>query len=918
MTTPNDPATGLPLTPGHVDFLTRQAITVETLRSAGVYSITDAADLPEAHAPWGDQAVPSIAFPWRTPAGQEFIQLRPDSPIPIDGEKSPRKYLWPKGQSSAITVVREDGTDRVLFVEGTKQSLAAASYVDSGSVYGIAGCRSWSTDGVPLADLEVVEDKDVYLIFDADVTSNPDVYDAAVKFTLALKQEGARSVSYAILAAGGKAGLDDVLGSKAEGKRAKFLARVIEQAVRKLPARPKAKGTGPKALPGSDDRPMIVVNEDRLAVIDGITATLARRWSGTELFNFGEVLAWRRGHEMVPVERDRFNDLVAQAAITGTMDSKGNFVAAWPDAGSMTATLSRAERFPRLRHITRTPFVRPDGSVCQSAGYDEATQTYLVLGPELEGIQVPDDPTPDEIMSAVKLLRVEWLGDLMAAMESPADEANLLATMLTPFVRGMVPLSPLAVVNGLQMGVGKNLTADLISILTTGVPAQPLPYSREDDENRKVITAAFRSGRTLFVFDEAHVIEGAALARAITSMTYTDRVLGVSTNAEFPNAVTWMALGNNVAINGDMSRRAYIIRMAPKVANPQDRSADEFRHPDIKGWTVEHRAELVQAALTLVRAWFAAGQPQNAAGRRMGSFEQWGGMLGGILDVAGVPDFLGNLLEWRSETDYERAYWTQHLVWLFSIFGDAEFTVAEVVKAMGKGAPGTVEHPPKLSDHSAPDYRRQLGQAYGRQRDKVSDGYQLVRVSQSASHGNRWAVRVLPGTDTTPDLGFSPDGPDHDTGSPSDDADTPRDDTTPGLGERENGGDGGGSGGSPHLHVMEKTPSGGDPRVHVISGAGQVPTPPTPQIPHEDHAMPASAQVDPSVITDRYVWSLPRPPSAWSDARGESPGQVLCGLVSGVQDTPECPDCDGPKELVPPGNFWFACPRCTPGTFQRV
>lgn len=33
--------------------------------------------------------------------------------------------------------------------------------------------------------------------------------------------------------------------------------------------------------------------------------------------------------------------------------------------------------------------------------------------------------------------------------------------------------------------------------------------------------------------------------------------------------------------------------------------------------------------------------------------------------------------------------------------------------------------------------------------------------------------------------------------------------------------------------------------------------------------------------------------------------------------TPECPDCDGPEELVPDTYFWHACRNCHPGTFTR-
>ncbi len=54
-----------------------------------------------------------------------------------------------------------------------------------------------------------------------------------------------------------------------------------------------------------------------------------------------------------------------------------------------------------------------------------------------------------------------------------ADRANLLGLIVTPFIRGLVPLVPLAVVDGLQPGVGKNLLAECISLLITGRQRRP-------------------------------------------------------------------------------------------------------------------------------------------------------------------------------------------------------------------------------------------------------------------------------------------------------------------------------------------------------------------------------------------------------------------------------------------------------------
>ena len=226
----------------------------------------------------------------------------------------------------------------------------------------------------------------------------------------------------------------------------------------------------------------------------------------------------------------------------------------------------------------------------------------------MDRLDIPDQPSAEEAAAAARFLLDEWLGDM--PFRDQASRASALALVLTPFIRGLVPLVPLAVVSGLQPGVGKGLFGDCVSILVTGQAQVPLPYVTDDeDEIRKQITAAFRQGTDLFCFDEAHDIKGAALCRALTSITYTDRILGVSKMAEFPNQVTWMSLGNQVSVNADMNRRAHWIELHPDCPDPQDRPESAFAHPDLRTWTTAYRPELVTAALVVIRAWFAAGQP---------------------------------------------------------------------------------------------------------------------------------------------------------------------------------------------------------------------------------------------------------------------------------------------------------------------
>jgi putative DNA primase/helicase len=229
----------LPLTPEHADFLAEHAVLPEIADLFGVFSVTQISDLPEGFEWAADRAVPAIAFPWYTPGGVEAIQLKPDTPVQVDGEKRPRKYLQAKGVGSLLGEMREDtGSDLVLIVEGTKQALATVGYTDSGSVYAVAGCRNWSVDGIPVTDLGVVEGKRVIVAFDADIETNRDVWVAAERFTVALKAEGATEVSYLIVPGGAKTSLDDVLGARAHEKRAPYLSRLLEMAQPKLPPRP--------------------------------------------------------------------------------------------------------------------------------------------------------------------------------------------------------------------------------------------------------------------------------------------------------------------------------------------------------------------------------------------------------------------------------------------------------------------------------------------------------------------------------------------------------------------------------------------------------------------------------------------------------------------------------------------------------
>lgn len=887
----------LPLDEGHASVLEEAAITPATAARVGVRTAATAADLPEDLAYLADRpdVFPALLFPWREPDGTLRTQIKPASPV-LNGDGKYAKYLFGKGNHAQLTAVLVDpDATRVMIVEGSKQSLAAASYAPSRtSVYGVLGCRGWSKDGVPTPHLSVVEDREVYICLDADAATNLDVYTAALALADACRFQGASRVAFVRLPAGKKAGLDDVLGAQTPDRRAGMVLRLLEQAAKKpSDAKPKPKkavreqAEGPEGETG--DRPTVPVNGDRHLVVNDLTRALAQRWDGVRLFNFGGALSRVEGHEVTPLERGEFLDTLAGTVRmvnqSETAEGEIKMTSAWPDANTIQAVASRGRLFTPLKQVARAPFVRVDGTVVTDNGYDPASQILLAMPEDLE-VSVADDPSAEGVAAAVKYLLDDWLADF--PFPSPADRANVLALILTPLVRDLMPLVPVAVVNGLQMGVGKNKLANCISLVATGELAVPLGYNRDEEEQRKVMTSVFRTGQSFMVWDECHHLEGAHLARAITSPTYTDRVLGGSVLVAFPNRATWMTLGNGVRVEGDMVRRVYQIRMKTDLPNPQDRPESSFRHPDIEGWTRDNRGLILSALLTLVRAWHAAGRPGPEGGASFGSFEQWEKVVGGILQVAGVDGFLGNMREFRSDSDYSVALWEAHLSGLADHFADREFTTRDVKTWLDRHA-DTAEAPPGLADTSGPGFTRELGMAYQRQRDRWYGGHRLVRAD-GTGHGKvaKWsvaAVAPVEGVKAVPPV-VPPVKPASDLGVEG----------VEGL-----------RGPSPSSYARDNEPFVMGSHVtteddtHVISYVGGWAPPPVPPVPPR----------------------VPRPRAA-VEAREVNPfmtypNPLEAALASAFQPTDTelaCPECDTPRLPVPPSGIGYACPRCQEPMFR--
>jgi hypothetical protein len=299
-----------------------------------------------------------------------------------------------------------------------------------------------------------------------------------------------------------------------------------------------------------------------------------------------------------------------------------------------------------LEGIVDCPMLRPDGSVITEPGYDPATG--VIYTPSQNYPAVPEKPSLADARAAISLL-----ADLFCdfPFRTPAHASAAIAALMTPLaVYAFAGPKPLFLFDANTAGAGKGKCVGIISEVVAGRPIAVMAPVEDDAEQRKRITALAIEGATLVLIDNiVGSLGGPSMDAALTATEWSDRILGSSTTVKLPLAITWYATGNNVSLIGDMQRRVLHVRLESPEANPEDRTG--FRHEDVEGYARAHRAQLVVAALTVLRAFILAGRPRHGLSP-WGSFSGWSGLIRGAIVWAGLADPAETRQELRAEADF--------------------------------------------------------------------------------------------------------------------------------------------------------------------------------------------------------------------------------------------------------------------------
>ncbi len=383
---------------------------------------------------------------------------------------------------------------------------------------------------------------------------------------------------------------------------------------------------------------------------------------------------------------------------------------------------------PALEAVIRTPVFGRTGQLIREAGYHREERVWLQPREELDLPPVPEIPAAEEIAAARTLLFDELLGDF--PFVSRSDAAHAVAAMILPFVRRLFRgPTPIHLIEAPRPGSGKGLLANVVSVVAHGTTCETKTLPGDEEEVRKLLTTELIKGRPLILLDNADErkpIHSGALASVTTAEIWGNRQLGKLDSVCVPNLALWLMTANNPKLAGEMARRCIRVRIDPKIDRPWKRGG--FRHQHLLDWARENRARLVLAVIILVKAWLAADRPEYHI--RLGSFERWSSVVGGIIQAAGIPGFLESLDELYDASDKEGQEWRAFADAWWRAFGAAPQKVADLNQFCEReGLMLDVR-----GDRSERSQQVRLGNALHSHRDQVYERYRIVKVEPPRQH----------------------------------------------------------------------------------------------------------------------------------------------------------------------------------------
>lgn len=649
-TGPHGPLYSLPgLSDSHADLIRESCISPEVARERGYQTVnTQVAAAAIGFTKTYQQRVPALAIPvYDTKGLMRYWRLRPDNPrLDLSRKGRPVKYETPSGQSPCLDVPRRcrpalsDASIPLFVTEGERKADCLASH--GRCVIGLPGVWMGQRKGALLTDWEDVALKGrvIYICFDSDACSNPDVGRAERSLKKALLKKGAEVVHVLRVPPaedGGKQGIDDYIYSG--GK--------IDDLV-------------PKTNSSTSSQKLIVFNPaDLTHHVDQAEDALARC---PEVFVFRDRisrLVRPNAHDggqprarLQPLDKAAATELISKSC--AWQRSVGSRLDSVVTPREVLDSLFSRSNWPRIRRIERLvhhPFVDRNGDIILTTGYYPKLRIYLDANVAISPI--PDKISDADVRRAIATLREPTKGVCFEDDHS-RDVSPLAILTVIDLPNGAKP--PCFFITAPFPGSGKSVFANIGHIVAFGECAPTATLSSSNEETRKALTTYVRDGRSVVVLDNipnGHHVASADLDQFLTSKVRLDRQLGKNESIEASSNLFIILTGNNITAGEDTLRR--IVHCRIRRPYPQMHSGHSNHAVDPNSSLIKSRPELMRAALIVIAAYRRGSTTLGSKGIVIPSFEEWSrGVLhpflaaGGCFAV-GSAESLADTDDWTTE-----------------------------------------------------------------------------------------------------------------------------------------------------------------------------------------------------------------------------------------------------------------------------
>jgi hypothetical protein len=411
-----------------------------------------------------------------------------------------------------------------------------------------------------------------------------------------------------------------------EDKEAKKASDIAQKALEKeqQAASPESSGGKPiiKAIPGelptiiTQMEDVLIARKDsykRAGCIVGIGEEKFKRPDGKETTSL--II-----HE---VPTPALVETIASSAEVITFDARAQrWVPADPTFNQITILKGRkySLRLPALSGVISSPLLLCDGRLIEEPGYDATSGLYFEPG-STKFPPIPKNPTRDDALRALALLDT-----LVCEFPFVDDGAKAVSysAMLTAVERRAFDCAPMHAYTAPEAGTGKSYLADLVCFMATGRIAPVISTGRNEEELEKRLDGLLFKGVPVIAIDNVkHTIESARLAQILSQSLVQIRMLG--SNKEMPEIVQGAFVeitGNNLVIKGELGRRTVYCSLDAKVERPELRAFKESPLESLR----KDRGKYVVAAITIIRAFQAAGCPRQKA-EALQNYVEWSFML---------------------------------------------------------------------------------------------------------------------------------------------------------------------------------------------------------------------------------------------------------------------------------------------------